>query len=396
MFKKVCLLSCHNQYEAKRYFTLKLSEAFNRKGIDTLILSWDTGAMPEKIVDVLKKETYDFTCSFHALPTQSNEKYFWNSLEKPHLTMLLDPAFYDLELMQSAWSIISCVDRDDCALLQSYHFENVFFFPHAIERELLEEKHSDEEKDLDVVMLATCYDPENLRAHWKKTYPAKIVELLDETCELVLSDRKIPFWRALPQVLVQNEIELHDVPFDQLAYYVDEYTRGVDRLRLIRSIKNIPVHIFGGICWREEKPIADWVHYLSHQSNVTIHPPVNFNEALQIMKRSKICLNSMPFFKNGSHERIFAAFACGALPLTSENLYLKEQFEEDRELLFYHFQDMSDVENKIRHYLRDQTLRKDAIISAQAKIKLSHTWDSRVELLLIELPAILNKFYQHH
>jgi spore maturation protein CgeB len=388
MIRKICLLTCHNLYESKRYFTQKLVEALNRQGIETSILSWSHGPFPEELVEEIRNQKPDLTCTFHQLPEQSVGGYFWDRLKLPHLTMLVDPAFYDLELMQSPFSILSCVDRSDCDLLRSYHFKNTFFLPHAVERELLEPVQ-DCSRPLDVIMLGTCYDPDHLYAYWKKTYSEEIVDVLEEAVERVLSDNHTTFFRALLQALTLHEVDPHEIEFDQLAYYVDSYVRGIDRLQLIRSIKNAHVHVFGGKCWREEKPIADWSYYLAKQANVTVHPAVNFEDALILLKQSKICLNSMPFFKNGTHERVFAALACGSLPLTSDNLYMRENFSDEHDLLFYQFTALDEVDDKIQTYLQDPLKHQQAVVKGQAKVKQHHLWDNRVETMLQELPPIL-------
>lgn len=392
MLRSCCLLTCHNLYESKRHFTEKLAESLTRKGIETQILSWPYGPLPDVIVDRLHALKPDLTLSFHQLPPQKDGRYFWDTWRHPHWTILVDPAFYDLELMQSPFSIISCVDRSDCQLLRSYKFENVFFWPHAIERELTSPVDSD--RKLDVIMLGTCYDPDHLRAFWQKRYSKEVSDALDDAVELVLSDRSTSFLPALMLALVQHEIDPHEVEFDQLAYYVDSYARGIDRIQLIRSIRDVPVHVFGGKCWREEKPIEDWNYYLARQRNVTVYPPVNFVEALELLKQSRICLNSMPFFKDGTHERVFAALACGAVPLTSDNLYMREIFQEGWDLLFYQFTRLDEVNDRIRSLLGDESRRQQIAASGQAKVHASHTWDNRVDTMLKELSPILERM-QH-
>jgi len=388
MIKKICLLSCHNLYESKRYFTQKLAEALNRRGIETPILSWDYGPTPEDIVSQIQQHQPDLTCSFNQLPTQSNGRYFWDSLKLPHWTILVDPAFYDLELMGSPYSILSCVDRSDCDLLRSYRFEKVFFFPHAIERELISDVDF-ATKPIDVLMLGTCYDPDQLRAQWQKKYSPEICDALDDAIERVLSDKSTSFFRALLQSLTMQGIDPHEVEFNLLAYYVDTYTRGIDRLQLIRSIKGAQVHVFGSTCWREGEVVSDWSHYLSKQANVQVYPAVNFPDALTLMKMSKICLNSMPFFKNGTHERVFATLACGALPVTSDNLWMEENFSDEKELLLYQFSALEQVNERIMAILNTPLRWHEMVKAGQDKVRLHHTWDQRVDLLLDALPSIL-------
>lgn len=388
--QKICLLTCHNLYESKRYFTQKFAEALNRQGIETDILSWPLGPLPEETIEQIEAIQPDLTCSFHQLPPQSNGKYFWDTLKHPHWTILVDPAFYDLELMQSPYSIISCVDRSDCDLLRSYHFENGFFWPHAVERELIAPLGKEIDKPLDVILLGTSFDPVNLRAYWRKMYPKKICKALDDAVERVLSDNSTSFFRALLQALITQGIDPHEVEFDLLAYYVDSYARGIDRLELVRSVKDATVHVFGGKCWRDEKPIEDWSYYLGKQPNVKIYPPVNFPDALELLKKSKICLNSMPFFKNGTHERVFASLACGTLPLTTDNIYMREIFTDEEDLLFYQFPNLDQVNDRVNLILNKESDWKRIISNGQTKVKASHTWDSRVDMMLKELPPILN------
>lgn len=376
MPKKICFLSCHNQYDSKSHFTKKLSEAFLRKGVLTDVLIWPYGPCPEAIVEKIRELQPCLTASFHQLPPQGDGIYFWDRLKIPHWTLLLDPAFYDLELMKSSYSLISCVDRKDCALLASYHFPSTFFFPHAVERELIDS--SNHPRSIDVLMLGTCYDPEHLYKFWKKNYSKKIVRVLEEAADLVLNEQKISFVQALLQTLLSHGIDLQEVEFDRLAHYVDSYSRGVDRLRLIRSIRDVEVHVYGGKCWREEEPIADWSYYLATQANVTVHPAVGYTEAIGLMQRSKICLNSMPFFKDGSHERFFTAFACGAIPISSESLYLQE-ISPPGDLLFYSASSLSLVNDKVSSLVSDALQRTEIVAQGQKMVLNGHTWDHRVD-----------------
>lgn len=380
MIKKICLLSCHNQYSSKRYFTQKFAEALTRAGIETHVLAWPHGPFPQELVKKIEEIKPDLTASFHQLPEQADGKYFWDTIKLPHWTILLDPAFYDIELIRSPYSLISCVDRGDCELLRSYQFKNTFFFPHAVERELVQPPQG--EKPIDVIMLGTCYDPDNLYKYWKKTLPPEIVDVLEDAVTRVLTSERTTFFQALLQALTLQGIDPKEVEFDRLANYVDSYSRGVDRLNLIRCLKDVNVHVYGGKCWREEEPIADWSAYLGKQPNVTVHEPVNFADALQLLRQSKVCLNSMPFFKDGTHERVFASIACGAIPLTNSNGFLSEIFEDDEEILFYNSDDLSVINERVASLLHDPEHRLDMTIKGQKKVANQHTWDQRVALFL--------------
>lgn len=375
MNKKICLLSCHNQYTSKRYFTQKFAEALIKCGLETQVLSWSHGPCPEEVVAKIQTIQPRLTASFHQLPLQADGTYFWDRLRLPHWSILVDPVFYDLELMQSPYSWISCVDQEDCALLNAYHFPQNFFFPHAVEKELVQPMS--DHRPIDVIFLGTCYDPDQLYAHWQSHYSKDIIEVLEEAVGFVLAESKTSFVRALRQALVFQGIDPKEVEFDQLAHEVDQYTRGIDRLNLIRSIKSSKVHVFGESCWREGVQTKGWSHYLTNQENIILHPPVNFSEALNLLRQSKICLNSMPFFKNGTHERVFTAAACGAVPFNSQNAYLKEHIFENFNQVFYNSLDLGTIDKQIKELINDKILRKSIITQTQQKIIASYTWDTR-------------------
>ena len=168
----------------------------------------------------------------------------------------------------------------------------------------------------------------------------------------------------------------------EMGSMVDFYMRGEDRVELIRSIKDARVHIFGGTVYRKEQPALGWHHYLGNQENVTIHPAINYSESLEVLKKSRIALNSSPTYKNGSHERVFAALACGALPITSESRYFREVFVDGEDLIFYQFNDRQAVNGKINYLLAHEGERKEAAEKGRQKVLKGHTWDNRVDTIL--------------
>jgi spore maturation protein CgeB len=377
---KICLIVCYNLYSSKYYFTEKLAEALRRKGIEVKILQWPSGPVPDYIMDAIRKEKPDFTASFNQPAPLSDKSYFFENLQIRHLTLLLDPAIYEINLATSPYAIISCVDQFDCQFFQSAHFDRVFFLPHGVERELAYDPST--ERTFDVVFSGTCYDPDNLRAWWLKHHSKDVCKVIEDAIEIGLSDNKTPFYQAVIQSLLLNGVSPKDADVLKISYYVDFYMRGIERVELIRSIKDASVHIYGAPTWREEQPIKTWGDYFKDQKNVTIHPPVEYAQSLEILKKTKICLNSMPMFKNGSHERIFASLACGALPLTSDNLFVRDQFVDGEDLLLFQFEDLDLVNDKINYFLTHEAERKHLVEKGRGKVMEFHTWDNRAEKII--------------
>jgi spore maturation protein CgeB len=388
MLKKACFLVNYNLYESKRYFTQKLAEAMERKGIDTQIIDLQEQVLGGYIMAVIKQYSPDLTISFNTLLPSAEEKFLWDLLKIPHLAILVDPVIYSIQLIKSPFSILSSVDRSDVASVRAYPFENIFFLPHAIEPELVPDYS--QKKIYDVVFLGSCCDYESLRASWRQRNPESINKVLDEAIDIVFSETATPLADALARAWQASGMDPSGMDFTTLFYYLDNYTRGRDRVELIRSIKDSPVHVFGEISHDNAVGILGWSEYLSAQKNVTLHPSVPFPEALKILQQSKITLNSMPFFKNGSHERVFAGLACGAVPVTSDSLYLRDVFVDGKDLIFYSMAHREDVNGKILDLLSNESKRAEVALHGYEKVKRDHTWDNRVEVLLHDLTPILH------
>lgn len=387
MVQKVCLIVNFNLYESKRHFTLKLAEAMDRKGIITKIVDTREGEnMTPEVIASIYQFAPDITCSFSSFTPTEEGLYLWDFLKIPHVAFLVDPVLYNINLIKSPYSIISCVDRFDCEQLRQHQFQKTFFWPHAIERELAPDPKA--KKIYDVVFLGSCHDYESLQDSYRQRCSEPVGKALDRAAEIVLGDNKTPLTDAL--VLAWNEMKLDvsEQDFCALFYYFDNYTRGKDRVDLIRSVTDAEVHVFGELVVDDPMSVLGWKEYLGAQPNVVLHPSVPYEEAMEILKKSKICLNSTPFFKNGSHERIFASLACGAVPITTDNLFVREFFKDGEDLILYQHRNLSEVNGKVNELLANENKRQAIAAKGRAKVMAEHTWDTRVDQLVEELAKL--------
>lgn len=389
MIKKVCFLVNYNQYESKRYFTDKFSEAMNRAGIKTKIIDVEESKIHERMIDELIEYAPDFTVSFNSFMPFPDNTYLWDLTEIPHLSILLDPSLYSVHLIDSPYSIISCVDQFDCYGLSTQNFEKILFFPHAVEKELFDAPESD--KEYDVVFIGSCYDYETMRSSWKREFSKETCGALEAASEIVLSDVEIPLQEALVRGWRTTGLPTQGIDFLKLFTYLDKYSRGVDRVELIRNIKDAEVHVFGELFEDDQSATKGWKDLLKGQDNVIFHDPVSYEESLKILQKSKICLNSSPFFKGGTHERIFAGLACGALVVTNENVFIREAFEDGKELVLYRPKEWDRVNEKINYYLENEDARRSVVKAGSQKVKDGHTWDHRVQMLQELMPGMIEK-----
>lgn len=388
MIKKVTFLVNYNLYESKRYFTHMLADAMRRQGIKTHIIDVQEKPLEANTVIEIQEDQPDLTCSFNALQPLPGGKYFWDIIKIPHLSILVDPAFYSVGLMNSPYSIISCVDQFDCDALLASKFQNGFFWPHGVESDLA---IGTGDRPYDAVFIGSCYDYESLRKYWQETNPPEVCNALDHAIDIVLSKQTISLAEALVTAWNDSKLDVGNVDFLTLFYFLDNYTRGKDRVELIKSIKDAEVHVFGELVNDHPACQLDWSYYLGNQPNVTLHPSVSFPESFKILQKSKICLNSMPFFKNGSHERIFTGLACGALPITSHSLFWEKHFQLGKDLITYFPGQWDSINEQVSSLLHNEDKRQRMVESGRSKVMQAHTWDARVKQFLKDIPPILER-----
>lgn len=375
-----------SQYGVLHHLTKKMHEALLHCGVNSRLLEAKRND-PGPFLDALFQDPPECTLSFNGLLPDPEGRFFSDMIRIPHVACLVDSPNNYLPLIRSPYSIITCADRSSVSFFQGVGFRNVLFMPHGIESTLAPDP--DGKREYDVVMLASCIDFEGMRAEWRKKFPPALCEAMEEAADLALSDQVTPYYQAFvkaldKQVSRQSGIDPQTIDFVTVLDEIEMYIRGKDRFELISAIKDAKVDIFGSADGR-----VGWREYLADKKNVNIHDPVPFEQALAIMKHSKIVLNSCPWIKDGGHERIFAGLACGALVITNENVYMREQFKDGESIVFYQHHKWDKANHRVNEYLENSAKRKQVAERGRELVMKNHTWDRRAEQLIKELPPLL-------
>lgn len=365
-----------------------MHQALQRAGIKSRLLEAKRDN-PEPFLKALFEERPDCTLSFNGLLPDNEGRFFADMINIPHVGVLVDSTLSFTRFVSSGKTIAACVDEASVSFFEGLGFGRAFFLPHGVDRDL--NADGGNHRDYDVVMLGSCIDYEGIRNSWKEKYPAPLRQVMEEAAEESLKNPSLPYYRIFVDTLnsaVRNDTGVNIAGLDYLAVLedIEMYLRGKDRIEMVRAVKNAKVDVFGTADGK-----AGWDHYLGGKKNVVIHDPVPFEQVLSIMKHSKIVLNSSPWIYRGVHERILSGIACGALVITNENPYLKEQFKDGKSIVLYKHGQWDKLNHHINEYLESESQR-NTIVEAGRKIVMGHhTWDHRVAQLLAQLPVYLKK-----
>lgn len=386
MLKRLALfMPPYSQYDVLHHFTKQLGAALERNGVECRILEAKYNN-PKPFLEELFKEKPDATFSFNGLMPDDEGNFFADLIKIPHVAALVDTPNRFLPLIKSQYTIIANADKFGVDFFKGINFNKTFFFPHAVGRD---EKHPAEaERPIDILVLATCMEYENLPQTWKKKYPPAVCAAMQEAANASLNDNHTTYVEAFVNAIDKQlnngaPIQTENLDFPQIFDDIEFYLRGKDRIEMIRSIEGVNIHVYG------DSIGTNWKIALAGKKNVTLHEAVDFNKALELMKQAKIILNSNPHFKNGAHERIFTGLNLGALVITNDNTFLRENFENGKNIVLFQHGKWDQLNSSIKHFLANEKDRQNLVHSAQETINKHFTWDNNAKTLIQALPAFL-------
>lgn len=381
MIKRIDLfLPPFSQYSVLHHFTYKFYEALTRLGIRCRVLE-ATFNDPKPFLQQIFSDPPDYTLSFNGLLPDGDGHFFCDMIQIPHIACLTEPPTRFIELAKSKNTIITCMDSYGVDFFQEMGFSKVFFMPHGVEKNLKQDPKSP--RDIDLLMLSTCIDPDEIREDWHQHYPAALCKVLDDAAEQTLSDQTTSHISAFVSALnhrlkVNPQLDPNEIPYVEAIMSLDDYIRGKDRIKLIHSLKDFNLHIYGEGPWDK----------FTKGSHAKVHAPVPYEQALKLIGKSKIVLNSNPTIKHGTHTRILAGTLLGAVPVTTENPFMQSYYEDLKDILYYRYNAIEKINEQIDNILNDDQKRISMAKNASNITLDHHTWDHRASQLLKNLSSL--------
>jgi spore maturation protein CgeB len=376
------------QYGVLHHFTKKFYEALIRCGVDCRLLEAER-RNPKPFLTKLFNNPPDCTLSFNGLLPDDEGRFFCDLVKIPHVACLVDSPNHFFQLIKSPYTIITCVDKFSCEFFRGMKHKNVLFMPHGIDKNI--HYDPDNERTYDVLLPASYIDFEGISNRWQSKYPAHLRRAMHEAAELTLADQNTSYVQAFVQALSKHangeaHQKLDTLDFVTLLDELEMYIRGLDRVRLVQSIPNVRIDIFGA-----GHTEAIWQHHLGKDHNVVLHKPVPFEEVIELMGHAKIVLNSCSWIKDGTHERLLASMACGAISLARQTAYLSQHFTDGKDILFYNGQDMEALDKTVEVLLKDDSKRQLIAKKGHDIVMHHHTWDHRAANLIRELGPMVEE-----
>lgn len=354
------------------YVTGEIYKALQRENIKSHLLIAER-ENPDPFLKSIFSDPPQYTLSVNGLLPDTQGHFFCDMIKIPHIALLFSSPNGFVSLTQSALNIISCPDAYAFNFFKGIGAKHVLYTPPGVSRDLAPDPTL--EKKYDIVLFGSCFDVEKIYAKWKKKYSKEIVELLDRSQQIALSDDTTPYFEAFVQALNETSgINPGTLNVFELFGELEEFIKIRDRVELIKAIQGVDIHVFGD--------------EVSSFKNVIHHPAVPYEETFDIMRQAKIVLSSSGWIKSGAHLSLFSSMACGAVGVTAENHFLKETLKSEEDLLFYHFGKWEGINEKIQAVLQNDEKREALVKNGIEKVMENHTWDHRIHHLIKTLPHV--------
>ncbi len=313
----------------------------------------------------------------------------WECLGIPCINILMDhPYAHDKALsMAPSNSVVLCVDRNHVDYLGR-------FFPHISMRGFLPHggNHQDNKlkkiKDRSISLLYMGSLSRKFADSDKPDFSAfpeiDLEKIANAVFERMISAPEYTMEYVIEKTLSDERIVLPDDKLRTVIralHYIDMYASSYYREKLVRTlaVNGLPITIYG-----KGWDICDW----RGLENVNYRGTVSAYDAVRIMGDSKIVLNSMPWFRDGSHDRVFNGMLSGAYVMSKESKYLREVISEDAAKLFS-LSEIDELPEILPELLTTpDAMQRTADCGYELAVK-AHTWDCRAKELDRDLLEIL-------
>lgn len=374
--QKILMIQGESQYDAISCFMNDLADGFRQLGCRVDILG---GITKDALDRTIYFEEYDVVLSFFGITSVLYDAINRNPNTLFFLFLVDHPYYrYDWLAEQHRNLIVSCIDRNHCNFLQKYYknIDAVQFVPHGGN---LSEKPPKPfaDREIDVAFFGTCSASNEYKSIVDQM-SEDIMKIMDATIARVMQGECIPAEEILIQELRSGGIELSEAQLLELFVvlaFADTYIRAKQREKLILHLakSGLEVHVYGN-GWEKDE--------LAQYENIKRHGAVSYTEALDIMTNTKIVINKMPLFLDGSHERVFTAMLNGTVCCTDESGYWKQEFIDGESICFYDFQDLDNLENIIKELLLNLDKAGKIAQNGYDIAIHKHQWKNRAEQIL--------------
>ncbi len=381
--ERILIIRGKSQYDSTMIFLDEMKEEWERLGICVDVLDSYQEEAYLKQRELIRDTFYDVVVTINGMLLEK-ESALGKLLLKDsvlYATMLMDHPLIHHERLITSYPncLVLSPDRRHVKYLEQYYpnIKNVGFLAHGGCQAKKIIPYG--ERSIEVSFMGSYRPPEEIWGEMGQ-YPQQMKMLLENCANYLQYHTEATLEEAVQNVFLQFGVEIPVSEFADIVSefrIVDHYIRCYYRDQVIRMLvdNGITVDVYGD-GWEKMQ--------VSNKSHLRIHGKVEYQESLEIVADSKISLNVMPWFKEGSHDRVFSAMLCGAICVTDASEYLKETCQNQENILFYDLENLKQLPEMVSAILEDNEKGKRIALAGKELAEnlegeKKHTWAQRAK-----------------
>jgi hypothetical protein len=271
------------------------------------------------------------------------------------------------------------VDRLHKEFIHKYYpnIKNVCFLPHGGSRYGAASDIPYEKREIPVIYCGSCqkdsvdlaaipYLPDRGKAFYEFAQQQMVTAFSLDTAEII--------WQYLQKegIALSRAEEMNLILLAHI--YIQRLCRRIYKINAIQALaaSGVPVEIYGEN-WEEAAA--------PYPSLIKLHERVSSAECVRLTANAKVSLNFMPFFKDGSHERIYIAMLNKTICVTDKSRYLEEKFEHGRDIIFFNHYQLDVLCEDVKFLLGHPAEAGQIAENAYERVANSY-WSDRLETIL--------------
>lgn len=385
-------------YDTMDLFSDELMQAFEEIGYPCMIL--DAEQMDESLcelskylgVSCVKPEDGVDLSQAAAVITFNNMGYnlcedkgfnIWEQYQIPYYDIQMDHPFHYADKIKvlPQTTRLYCIDRNHVKYVKRF-FGNITwvdFLPHGgtmiDESQLVPPPLSGRPIDVLYAGSLSKYRIEMLIPDFDQFRDFDAGELCHQVLQEVVRHPNRTTEDVLEDYFAELELPISE---EQLADYIsrfrflDAYAVSFFREQAVRILVENGIRV---VVYGEGWERTDW----ADNSNLILGGKVLAPEVLPLMYQSKIVLNTMTWFKDGSHDRVFNGMLSGAVVVSDASVYMQEQFENHKELELFELETIQELPFIVEDLLQDLPRAQQIADAGRKKAMKEHTWEQRAQ-----------------
>jgi len=385
MTQPIILLKGQSQYGALRLHVEQLGAALRARGQEVFIFDHSHDSS-DRLLAALNAGCRAIV-SFNGvgLDMLVDNQPFYDVVGVPLATIIVDHPAHHFQRLAAAGRrvVINVIDRSHLGWLADVfgrdRFQITGLLPPGGNVDTPPEDHDADSfmAKRDIALLFTGTYRGVPEPQWSKLASPFVRRVMDAAADLCLAHDMLPVEEAMQQALARYDVQVSADARRQLwrlAAALTDYVHGLRRHQALSAIgeAGLPLSIYG----------RDWDPYLEAHPHVAYGGEGSFEETLQHLKRTRICLNTNTNFVAGAHERVFAAQHAGAAVCTDASHYYEDAYRDGEDIMLYRWTRLAELPGLLGSYLNDPPRLAHLALAGRTTAETTHGWDNRAEVLL--------------